>query len=152
VLLAPLLSTTPGGAAIGCATVGWALAGAGIALVWPIVASALGAANGPGRRLAAATSISYGGGLAGPALIGFVAERTSLPVALLIPAMLVLALAVVAPIALTAATRQTSTSDLFSAPTAQQSRRRCADRSTLLAVGETWIPSQQSSAQVHFNS
>jgi MFS family permease len=111
VLLAPLLSTTPDGAAIGCAMVGWALAGAGIALVWPIVASALGAANGPGRRLAAATSISYGGGLAGPALIGYIAERATLPVALLIPATLVLALAVVAPIALAVATRQASTSD-----------------------------------------
>ena len=103
VLSAPWLPVTSTGPSIACAVIGWALAGAGTALVWPIVASTLGAANAPGRRLAAATTISYGGGLAGPALIGFVAERATLPVALLIPAALAFALALVAPATLSAA-------------------------------------------------
>jgi MFS family permease len=105
VLLAPMLATALGYPAIHIAMIGWALAGAGIALVWPIITSALGAASGPGRRLAAATTVSYGGGLIGPVLIGLVAEGTTLPIALFIPATLTLLLAVVAPIALVAATR-----------------------------------------------
>ncbi len=81
---------------VACATAGWALAGAGMALVWPVVISALGAAGG---RLSAATTISYSGGLIGPALIGYVAARATLPVALLIPAGLALLVATVAPAA-----------------------------------------------------
>jgi MFS family permease len=70
---------------VACATAGWALAGIGMALVWPVVLSALGAAGAAGRRLSAATTVSYSGGLVGPALIGYVAARATLPVALVIP-------------------------------------------------------------------
>lgn len=99
VLLAPRL---PAGAAI--ATAGWVLVGAGMALVWPVVVSALGAADESAGRLSAVTTISYGGGLVGPALIGFVAAGAGLSVALLIPAALALAVAAVAPTALRAIT------------------------------------------------
>ncbi|MBG0826575.1 MFS transporter [Planomonospora sp. ID67723] len=110
VLLAPLLPTTAGLARIGCAIAGWVLAGAGTALVWPIVTSTLGAADAAARRLSAATTISYGGGLVGPALIGSVAAHATLPIALLIPAALTLVVAVVAPPVLAAALRETTPS------------------------------------------
>ncbi len=94
---------------VGCAIAGWALVGAGMAVVWPLVISQLGAAGAPARRLSLITTISYGGGLAGPALIGFVASRTTLPVALLIPAALAVAVAVAAPAVLTAVVRSRAT-------------------------------------------
>jgi len=85
-------------ARVGCATAGWALAGAGIAVVWPIVISTLGAATARTRdRLALATAVSYSGGLVGPALIGYVAARATLPVALLIPTGLALLVSMAAP-------------------------------------------------------
>lgn len=96
VLLAGALPAD-GSARIGCALTGWLLAGAGIAVVWPVVTSTLGAAGGSARQLSAVTTISYGGGLVAPALIGFVAARASLPVALLIPAVLVVLIAAAAP-------------------------------------------------------
>lgn len=83
---------------VGCAVVGWALAGAGMAIVWPVVISTLGAGGADASRLSTVTMISYGGGLVGPALIGHVADATSLSTALLIPAGLALLVAVTAPL------------------------------------------------------
>lgn len=87
---------------VGCAMAGWALTGAGLAVVWPVVVSTLGAAGGAARRLSAITAISYGAGLVGPVLIGYVATRATLPVALLIPAALAVVVATVAPAVLNA--------------------------------------------------
>jgi hypothetical protein len=95
VLLAPVL---PRGTAV--ATAGWVLVGAGMAVVWPVVVSALGAASA--ARLSAVTTISYGAGLVGPALIGYVAAISDLSTALLMPAALALLVAAVAPAALRA--------------------------------------------------
>jgi MFS family permease len=83
VLLAPAMR----GAAPAVALTGWALAGAGMALIWPVVSSTIGDAF-PGRAkgLSTVTTLSYGGGLLGPALIGGVAARASLPVTMAIPA------------------------------------------------------------------
>jgi MFS family permease len=92
-----------GSTRVWCALAGWALAGAGIAVVWPLVTSTLGAGGGPARHLSAVTTISYGGGLVAPALIGFVASRASLPVALLVPAALVTLIAAAAPAVLATA-------------------------------------------------
>ncbi|MFC0628210.1 MFS transporter [Kribbella deserti] len=95
VLLAGLLpSATPGRIAV--AVTGWALAGAGMAVIWPVVVSTLGATAASGRRLSTVTAIGYGGGLAGPALIGHTAAATSLSTALVIPA----AVTAIAPTAL----------------------------------------------------
>ncbi|WP_163506017.1 MFS transporter [Fodinicola acaciae] len=91
-----LSGAAPAGIRVGCAMVGWTLAGAGMAVVWPIVASAIGAAGGAGR-LSAVTAISYGGGLVGPAVIGYVAAHATLPVGLSIPAVLALLVAAAAP-------------------------------------------------------
>lgn len=88
---------------VGCAVAGWALTGAGMAVVWPVVVSAVGAAGGGGGgRLSAITTISCSGGLVGPALIGGVAARATLPVALLIPTGLALLVTLVAPAVLKA--------------------------------------------------
>ena len=72
-----------------CAWTGWALAGMGLATVVPVLFSAVGAAGGRvGRALAMVTAFGYSGLLLGPAVLGFVAEAASLPVALIIPAVL----------------------------------------------------------------
>lgn len=72
-----------------CAWTGWALAGVGLATVVPVLFSAVGAAGGRvGRALAMVTAFGYSGLLLGPAVLGFVAEAASLPVALIIPAVL----------------------------------------------------------------
>ncbi|GAA1501647.1 MFS transporter [Dactylosporangium maewongense] len=105
VLLAGELPATAS-ARIGCALTGWALSGAGIAVVWPVVTSTLGAAGGPARQLSTVTTISYGGGLVAPAIIGVVASHASLPIALLIPAALTAVIAVASPAALAATTRR----------------------------------------------
>lgn len=102
-LLVLLAGVLPGSATtrVGCAIAGWALAGAGIAVVWPVVTSALGtataAAEGGAGRLAAVTTISYGAGLVGPAVIGYAASKATLPIALLIPATLAVVVAIAAP-------------------------------------------------------
>jgi MFS family permease len=99
VLLAPAVR----GAAPAVTLTGWALAGAGMALIWPVVSSTIGVAF-PGRAkgLSMVTTLSYGGGLLGPALIGGVAARTSLPVGMVIPAASVAMITIVAPRVLTA--------------------------------------------------
>ncbi|MCG5214723.1 MFS transporter [Streptosporangium sp. KLBMP 9127] len=70
-----------------CAWTGWGLAGVGLATVVPVIFSAVGASGGSvSRALALVTACGYTGLLAGPAVLGFVAESFSLPVGLVIPA------------------------------------------------------------------
>lgn len=85
------------GPRVAAATVGWSLVGAGMALLWPVVASTAGAVPGGASRLSWVTTLSTAGGLLGPALIGFVAATTSLPTALAIPALLSLTVTLTAP-------------------------------------------------------
>jgi predicted MFS family arabinose efflux permease len=63
---------------------GFLLIGIGAANVVPVLFSAAGKAdkNAPELGLAAVTTMGYAGQLAGPAVIGFIAHATSLPVAL----------------------------------------------------------------------
>ncbi|MGW7353028.1 MFS transporter [Streptomyces sp. NPDC054784] len=69
-----------------CAWTGWACAGIGLATVVPVLFSTVGAAGGSvGRALALVTACGYTGLLLGPAVLGYVAEHTSLRVALVIP-------------------------------------------------------------------
>ncbi|MFI9595281.1 MFS transporter [Nonomuraea sp. NPDC052265] len=91
-----------------CAWTGWALAGVGLATVVPVLFSAVGAAGGPvGRALAMVTAFGYSGLLLGPAVLGYVAEATeSLPVALIIPAVLAAVVALSGAPAIRALTRQ----------------------------------------------
>ncbi|MGW6499641.1 MFS transporter [Nonomuraea angiospora] len=86
VLVSPVAE---GALQIVCAWAGWALAGVGLATVIPVLFSAVGAAGGRvGRALAMVTAFGYSGLLLGPAVLGYVAEASSLPVALIIPAVL----------------------------------------------------------------
>ncbi|NUW45429.1 MFS transporter [Nonomuraea rhodomycinica] len=74
---------------VACAWTGWALAGVGLATVVPVIFSAVGAAGGQvGRALSLVTAFGYSGMLVGPAVLGYVAEASSLPVALIVPAVL----------------------------------------------------------------
>jgi predicted MFS family arabinose efflux permease len=68
----------------GVVLIGFLLVGIGAANVVPVLFSAAGSADksSPELALAAVTTMGYAGQLAGPALIGFVAHSTSLPVAL----------------------------------------------------------------------
>lgn len=63
---------------------GFLLIGVGAANIVPVLFSAAGKAdkNAPELGLAAVTTMGYAGQLAGPALIGFVAHSTTLPIAL----------------------------------------------------------------------
>ncbi|MYR76485.1 MULTISPECIES: MFS transporter [unclassified Streptomyces] len=60
---------------------GFALAGLGLANVFPVAVGRAGALARP-SGVAAASTLGYGGMLVGPPLIGFLADRLSLPMAL----------------------------------------------------------------------
>jgi MFS family permease len=79
---------------------GFACVGAGLSCIFPIVLSAAGRVLGiaAGSALAAVTAVGYTGFLAGPPLIGLVAQVTSLRVALGIVALLGVTVAVLAPV------------------------------------------------------
>lgn len=66
------------------AILGFALVGIGVANVVPVIFSAAGSAvkDSPGKGIAAVSTAGYFGFLAGPPLIGFVAEVTNLSVAM----------------------------------------------------------------------
>ncbi|ADD45558.1 major facilitator superfamily MFS_1 [Stackebrandtia nassauensis DSM 44728] len=100
-----LLAPATGSVRVATAAAGWVFAGAGMALVWPVVSSAMGAGAFSGRRLSTVTTISYTGGLIGPAVMGFIASASSLPTALTIPFVLAVAVAVIAPAVVTATIR-----------------------------------------------
>lgn len=81
------------------ALVGFACVGAGLSFMFPIVLSAAGRVGGvaPSLALSAVTSVGYTGFLAGPPLIGLVAQLTSLRIALGIVAALGALMIVLAP-------------------------------------------------------
>ncbi|MEU9253784.1 hypothetical protein AB0D66_18240 [Streptomyces sp. NPDC048270] len=79
---------------------GWALAGAGMALIWPVLASTAG--HGTPGQLSTITTLSYSGSLVGPAAIAYIAAATSLPTALALPAVLAALLALTGPYVLAA--------------------------------------------------
>jgi predicted MFS family arabinose efflux permease len=66
------------------ALIGFALVGIGASNIVPVLFSAAGRLPGtsPGVSIATVTAVGYAGVLSGPALIGFVANASSLPVAL----------------------------------------------------------------------
>jgi predicted MFS family arabinose efflux permease len=80
------------------AVVGYGLVGLGAANIVPVLFTAAGRhpVMPPSLAVAAITTIGYAGVLAGPALIGFVAQATSLPAAFLGLAVLTLAVAAAA--------------------------------------------------------
>ncbi|MEZ0070979.1 MFS transporter [Planotetraspora sp. GP83] len=79
--------------------IGFGLFGAGLSCIIPQVFSAAGHRDPAqaGRALATVASLGYTGFLAGPVLIGGIAELLTLPYALLVPAVLALFVALAAP-------------------------------------------------------
>jgi MFS family permease len=77
---------------------GFALVGVGASNVVPVLFTAAGRQTAMPTNLAVAavTTVGYAGILTGPALIGFVARVSSLPIALLIVALMVSSVAVCA--------------------------------------------------------
>ncbi|WTU30722.1 MFS transporter [Kitasatospora purpeofusca] len=63
------------------ALAGFVLVGLGLANLFPLAIAQAGAVGGP-RGVALASTLGYGGMLIGPPVIGFLAEATSLPLAL----------------------------------------------------------------------
>ncbi|MFJ8436488.1 MFS transporter [Kitasatospora sp. NPDC094019] len=63
------------------ALAGFVLVGLGLANLFPLAIAQAGAAGGP-RAVALASTLGYGGMLVGPPVIGFLADATSLPLAL----------------------------------------------------------------------
>ncbi|WP_070198688.1 MFS transporter [Streptomyces oceani] len=93
ILAAPLTGET---LEVVCAWAGWALAGVGLATVVPVLFSSVGASGrAVGRALSLVTACGYTGLLLGPAVLGYVAEHTSLPVALVIPGVMAVLITVV---------------------------------------------------------
>ncbi|GGL34656.1 hypothetical protein GCM10010095_19970 [Streptomyces anthocyanicus] len=76
------------------ALTGWALFGLGLSTTVPSLITAAGA--GGAKAVATVTATGYLGLLAGPALIGALASATTLTIALLLPALLAAAVAVLA--------------------------------------------------------
>ncbi|MGW2850424.1 MFS transporter, partial [Streptomyces sp. NPDC001274] len=74
------------------ALLGFAVTGIGLANIFPVAVGRAGALAGPGG-VAAASTLGYGGMLLGPPAIGFLAEWSSLPVALTTVAVLAVAAA-----------------------------------------------------------
>lgn len=102
VLTAPAL---PSGG-LPCAYAGWVLVGVGLAMVVPVIFAAAGTGNAAGRTLSRVTTFGYVGMLAGPSVIGPVAEATSLATALALPTVLALGIAALGPIAVRRVTGQ----------------------------------------------
>ncbi|MCD0444568.1 MFS transporter [Glycomyces sp. A-F 0318] len=81
-----LVSGAAGGLPL--AWTGWALAGSGIAVMVPVLFSAIGQAGGSPSNIALISMSGSAGLLAGPAAIGYLAEGTSLTIGLMVPAAL----------------------------------------------------------------
>jgi predicted MFS family arabinose efflux permease len=82
------------------ASAGFLIFGAGVANIVPVLFSAAGRVPGvpPGVALATVTTIAYAGLLVGPALIGFVADATSLPAAFVVVAAMLATIAAASPL------------------------------------------------------
>ncbi len=101
-----LLAPTAADAAMPVASIGWFCAGAGLATMIPVIFSAVGSGAGSvGRALSTVTVFGSAGLLIGPAAIGHLAEASSLPTALVVPALLAAMVAVTGPPAVRALTR-----------------------------------------------
>lgn len=81
-LVPPYLSTS---------MIGVGLIGLGVANIIPILFATAGRMKSRGAAIAAVATFGYGGALAGPALIGFLAELTNLSIALSFAAILLIA-------------------------------------------------------------
>lgn len=93
-----LVSGSVGGLPL--AWTGWILAGSGIALIVPVLFSAVGEAGGSSSNIALISISGSAGLLLGPAAIGYIGEAAGLTAGLLVPAVLAVFVAVAGPITL----------------------------------------------------
>ncbi|SDK64636.1 Sugar phosphate permease [Glycomyces sambucus] len=93
-----LASAAAPGGGLPLAWTGWALAGTGIAVMVPVLFSAIGQAGGTPSNVALISMSGSTGLLIGPAAIGYLAEGTDLTVGLLVPAGLAVFIAVGGPL------------------------------------------------------
>ncbi|MFB9659526.1 MFS transporter [Glycomyces mayteni] len=100
-----LASGAAGGLAL--AWTGWVLAGTGIAVMVPVLFSAIGQAGGTPSNVALISMSGSAGLLVGPAAIGFLSEGTSLTTGLLVPAALAAFIAVGGPATMRRLARRT---------------------------------------------
>jgi hypothetical protein len=77
---------------------GWLLAGSGIAVIVPVLFSAVGQAGGSPSNVALISMSGSAGLLLGPGAIGYIAEATSLTGGLAVPAALAVFTAIAGPI------------------------------------------------------
>ena len=91
-----LASAAAGGLPLAWA--GWILAGSGIAVIVPVLFSAIGDAGGSPSNIALISISGSTGLLLGPAAIGYLAEATDLTVGLTVPVVLAVFIAVAGPI------------------------------------------------------
>ncbi|WP_100446168.1 MFS transporter [Glycomyces xiaoerkulensis] len=91
-----LLSGQAGGLPL--AWTGWLLAGSGIAVMVPVLFSAMGEAGATPSNLALISISGSSGLLLGPAAVGYIAEATDLTAGLMVPALLALIIAVAGPV------------------------------------------------------
>ncbi|THV28354.1 MFS transporter [Glycomyces paridis] len=92
-----LVLASPFAIGLPLAWTGWILAGSGIAVMVPVVFSAIGEAGGSPSDVALMSMSGSAGLLVGPAAIGFLAGGTNLTVALLVPAALAALMALTGP-------------------------------------------------------
>ncbi|MDI6100201.1 MFS transporter [Actinoplanes sp. NEAU-A12] len=90
-----LVSAAAGGLPLAWA--GWILAGSGIAVIVPVLFSAIGEAGGPPSTIALISISGSAGLLLGPAAIGYLAEATNLTIGLLVPVALAVFIALAGP-------------------------------------------------------
>jgi MFS family permease len=93
-----LVSGATGGLPL--AWTGWILAGSGIALIVPVLFSAVSEAGGTSSNIALISISGSTGLLLGPAAIGYIGEAAGLTAGLLVPAVLAVFVAVAGPLTL----------------------------------------------------
>ncbi|MEU4363575.1 MFS transporter [Promicromonospora sp. NPDC023987] len=91
-----LVSARDGGLPLAWA--GWILAGSGIALIVPVLFSAMGEAGGSSSNIALISISGSAGLLIGPAAIGYIGAASDLTVGLMVPAVLAVFVALAGPI------------------------------------------------------
>ncbi|MCH7231928.1 MFS transporter [Glycomyces sp. L485] len=104
-----LASGSFGGIAL--AWTGWILAGCGIAIMVPVLFSAIGEAGGSPSNIALISMSGSTGLLLGPAAIGYIAEATGLTGGLMVPALLAAFIAIAGPITLRRLLNRTTPDD-----------------------------------------
>lgn len=99
-VLASASATGDAAGGLPLAWTGWLLAGSGIAIIVPVLFSAIGQAGGTPSNVALISMSGSAGLLIGPAAIGYIAEATTITTGLLVPTVLAAFAAFAGPLTL----------------------------------------------------